>query len=84
MSNSLGSSASMANGFNGAAPMSNGFSSSSSVANGSVSSSLMTSTSSDPHQVWTPRSRADTNPVQQGTFQHRPNYSLDQPIGHSR
>ncbi|KAJ7931675.1 cysteine proteinase [Mycena leptocephala] len=84
MSNSLGSSASMANGFNGAAPMSNGFSSSSSMANGSVSSSSMTSTSSDPHQVWTPRSRADTNPVQQGTFQHRPNYSLDQPIGHSR
>ncbi|KAJ7625489.1 ubiquitin carboxyl-terminal hydrolase 4 [Roridomyces roridus] len=64
---------------------SNGFSSSTSMVNGVGGSYSMTSTSSDPHQVWTPRSRADTNPVPPGSSsQHRQNYSLDQSIGHSR
>ncbi|KAJ7696472.1 hypothetical protein B0H17DRAFT_399696 [Mycena rosella] len=84
MSNGFSNSASMANGSSSSTSMSNGFSSSASMANGSASSSSMTSSSSDPHQVWTPRSRADTNPPPQGpSFQHRPNYSLDQ-SGHSR
>ncbi|KAJ7809041.1 ubiquitin carboxyl-terminal hydrolase 4 [Mycena olivaceomarginata] len=89
----------MLNGYslvNGAAPMVNGFSSSSSsstsMTNGFAGSASTSSSSSDTqHQLWTPRSRADTNPAQQQqqqqhgtTFQHRPNYSLDQTIGHSR
>ncbi|KAJ6488088.1 ubiquitin carboxyl-terminal hydrolase 4 [Mycena vulgaris] len=83
MSNGFSSSASMTNGFSSTAPMINGFSSSTSM-NGSGSTSSMASTSSEPHQVWTPRSRADTNPAPQGpSFQHRQNYSLDQ-TGHSR
>ncbi|KAJ7491946.1 ubiquitin carboxyl-terminal hydrolase 4 [Mycena latifolia] len=84
MSNGFSSSASMANGFNSSTSMSNGLSSSASLTNGSGSSASMAGSSSEPHQVWTPRSRADTNPAPQGTsFQHRQNYSLDQ-TGHSR
>ncbi|KAF8216733.1 hypothetical protein K438DRAFT_1953639 [Mycena galopus ATCC 62051] len=104
-----GSSGSAANGFAGTvAPMTNGYSSSSApmpngyssgstpVPNGYASSSSSSSMSgADPHQVWTPRTRADTNPFQNGTsphpvqngssYQHRPNYSLDQGTGgHSR
>ncbi|KAJ7504212.1 ubiquitin carboxyl-terminal hydrolase 4 [Mycena galericulata] len=80
------SSASLSNGFsmNSTTSMSNGFSHSTSMVNGSGSLSSMASTSSDPHQVWTPRSRADTNPAPQGPSFHRSNYSLDQTIGHSR
>ncbi|KAJ7656258.1 ubiquitin carboxyl-terminal hydrolase 4 [Mycena polygramma] len=73
MSNGFSSSSSMANG--GAPPLSNGFSSSSSMANGSAGPSSMASP--DPHQVWTPPRSAGA------PSQHRPNYSLDQSIGHS-
>ncbi|KAJ7117734.1 hypothetical protein C8R44DRAFT_200951 [Mycena epipterygia] len=84
-SNGFSHSASNTNGFTSTTSMSNGFSSSASMANGSGSSSSMASTSSDTPQVWTPRSRADTNPAPQGSsFQHRQNYSLDQTSGHSR
>ncbi|KAJ7818471.1 hypothetical protein B0H14DRAFT_3876965 [Mycena olivaceomarginata] len=75
-----------ANGENGAAPMVNGFSSSSSsssstsMTNGFAGLASTSSSSSDvQHQLWTcsiscgPAARDD-----------RPNYSLDQSIGHSR
>ncbi|KAJ7781910.1 ubiquitin carboxyl-terminal hydrolase 4 [Mycena maculata] len=85
MSNGFSNSGSLTNGMSSTTSMSNGFSSLSPMMNGSASSSSMASTSSDSHQVWTPRSRADTNPAPQGaSFSHRPNYSLDQNIGHSR
>ncbi|KAJ7255432.1 hypothetical protein B0H12DRAFT_532300 [Mycena haematopus] len=92
---SASSSSSMPNGLashgvGSTAPMSNGggFSSSTSMTNGFASSSSSSSSmGTDPHQVWTPRSRADTNPVVQNqngaSFQHRPNYSADQSM-HSR
>lgn len=85
-SNGFSSSTSMTNGLHGTVPTTNGFSSSTSMTNGFASSSSSSSMGSDPHQVWTPRSRADTNPaVQQPYIQHRPNYSLDQSMGgHSR
>ncbi|KAJ7140302.1 ubiquitin carboxyl-terminal hydrolase 4 [Mycena crocata] len=73
------------NGFTSTTSMPNGFSSSTFMVNGSGSSSTMVNSTSEPHQIWTPRSRADTNPAQQGpSLQHRHNYSLDQPMGHSR
>ncbi|KAF7309945.1 Ubiquitin carboxyl-terminal hydrolase 4 [Mycena indigotica] len=57
-----------------ASQMTNGFSSTSG------------NTSSDPHQLWNPRARSDTNPPQPPTLQHRQNFSLDQShsFGHSR
>jgi ubiquitin carboxyl-terminal hydrolase 8 len=89
-SSSSGSMTSMSNGFSSSSStgisspssMSNSFSSSASMANSSGSSSM--AGSSEHHQVWTPRSRSDTNSAPQApSFQHRQNYSLDQ-TNHSR
>lgn len=84
MSNGFSRSASMANGLSSSTSMSNDFGSSSSMMNGINGAAPMASSSAEPHQVWTPRSRADTNTAQQvPSFQHRQNYSLDQ-TNHSR
>ncbi|KAJ7251294.1 ubiquitin carboxyl-terminal hydrolase 4 [Mycena rebaudengoi] len=78
---SSSSSASIPNGFTSSSSTNPFTSSASSMSNGSGSQSTA-SMSSDSHQVWTPRSRADTSPIPPPTFQHRQNFSLDH--GHTR
>ncbi|CAK5267757.1 unnamed protein product [Mycena citricolor] len=78
------SSSSIANGFSSTNGVS-GYVSSATV-NGYSGSATMTTSASE-HQLWTPRSRADTNPIPTPSpthLGHRPNFSVDQSIGHSR
>jgi ubiquitin carboxyl-terminal hydrolase 8 len=60
------------------------------LVNGSIpaASSSMGNSSNDPHQVWTPRPRSDSNTggfdLRSPTIEHHPQYSLDQIPNHSR
>ena len=47
-----------------------------------LSGAAAASSAVDPHQVWTPRQRPDALPL--NGADHRSNYSLDQPSGHTR
>ncbi|KAF7308949.1 Ubiquitin carboxyl-terminal hydrolase 4 [Mycena kentingensis (nom. inval.)] len=76
--NGINSASSMSNGVNGTA--NNPFTRSPLLSNG------FSSTSGDSHQLWMPRSRADTNSTPQSPPHHRPTFSFDQSqaFGHAR